>query len=140
MKKFDLSVWGNEILWEDEYGNPYGGFEPSTIGISVTGEELDTNNIYFENIGYIDFDEIVDDEYTDNRVQYGGEIEFTEEEEEESENYFDDPSEYEGENQTISYIEASICIRYGEVRLNGIPTGINIVNGIYFNDRIIELW
>lgn len=27
----------------------------------------------------------------------------------------------------------------GEARFNGVPTGINIVKGIYFNDKIIEL-
>ena len=140
MKKFDLVISGNELLWTDASGDQYGGFEPSSIEITVDGEELDTDNIYFKNIGFVDFDEIVDDEYTDNRVQYDGEIEFTDEEDEESENYLDDEDEIEeGKSELLYYIEACIGIRYGEVRLNGVPTGIEVTKEIYFNNRGIDL-
>lgn len=139
MKKFDLVINGIELLWEDADGDQYGGFDPASIEISVDKEDIDMDNVYFENVGYVDFDENVKDGYADADIQYNSEIEFTEEEEEESQHYWDEPSEHEGENQTLSYIEASICVRYGEARFNGVPTGINIVKGIYFNDKIIEL-
>ena len=145
MKKFDLVVGGNEVFWKDEYGNPYGGFEPHTIGISVTGEELydeeiDMGNVYFENIGYIDFDIDGVGDYTNGDSDYNAELEFTDEEDEESENYLDDEDEIEeGKSELLYYIEACIGIRYGEVRLNGIPTGIEVTKEIYFNNRVIDL-
>lgn len=151
MEKFKLVISGDKIRWDDEYGNSYEGFDPDSVGIFVTGEGfddegIDMDNVYFENIGFIDFesdgefDEPVRDSDYSVMTNYYSEIEFTEEEVEESENYFDEDYEpEEDESELLRYIEACIGVHYGEVRLNGVPTGINVVKEYYFNDRTLEI-
>lgn len=150
MKKFKLTIGGEEILWKDADGVVYGGLKPDTLFIQVSNDEynevdLDMDNVYFRNIGYIDFesdsefDVNKDDEDYGISTCYYSEIEFTEEEEEESKSYWDNPEEHEGEDQTIAYIEGCIGVCFGEVRLNGKSTGVCVTQSIYFNDRDLDL-
>lgn len=118
MKQFKIYVGGEEIYWLDEADSVWGGFDPASIVIEVDNKNINVDNIYFRNVGYVDFNSDVDFK-NDNP------------------NYI--KSWYEGiiKDRYFDWDNLEIC--YGKVKLNGLTTSIVVISHITYKDKIIEL-